>query len=204
MVRVLVAGALGVIVAAVAALFLPWQVSSLLGWDTTAIAFCVWVWSATRGSDAATTHRHAIREDDSRRAAELVLIAACIASLAGVAVALLLASTETGLSRTLTTGVVVLTVGVSWLAVHTQYALRYAHLYYRDGGGIDFHNERPPDYGDFAYVAFTLGMTYQVSDTDLTTKAIRKTALRHALISYVFGISVIAVMINVVAGLLSR
>jgi len=82
--------------------------------------------------------------------------------------------------------------------------LRYAHLFYLDGGGIDFHSEEFPHYRDFAYVAFTLGMTYQVSDTNLTSKRIRSTALRHALISYVFGIAVIAVTINVVAGLLNR
>jgi uncharacterized membrane protein len=204
MARLIVAGALGVAVAVGAAFFLPWQVSSLLGWDAAAAAFCVWVWLAIHGSDATATHRHATREDDSRPAAELVLIAASVASLLGVGVALLQASNESGIPRALTTGVAVLTVGLSWLAVHTVFTLRYAHLYYLQGGGIDFHNERAPDYGDFAYVAFTLGMTYQVSDTDLTSKVIRMTALRHALLSYVFGISVIAIMINVVAGLLSR
>ncbi|MEO7556753.1 MAG: DUF1345 domain-containing protein, partial [Acidimicrobiales bacterium] len=67
--------------------------------------------------------------------------------------------------------------------------------------GIDFNDDAEPDYRDFAYLAFTIGMTYQVSDTDLKTKEIRRTALRHALLSYVFGTAIIAVMINVVAGL---
>jgi uncharacterized membrane protein len=98
----------------------------------------------------------------------------------------------------------VVTVALSWLAVHTVFTLRYAHLYYLDGGGISFHSDEAPDYGDFAYVAFTLGMTYQVSDSDLTSKRIRTTALRHALVSYVLGIAVIAVTINVVAGLIGR
>jgi uncharacterized membrane protein len=67
--------------------------------------------------------------------------------------------------------------------------------------GIDFNQHDDPDYHDFAYLAFTIGMTYQVSDTDLTTRAVRRTALRHALLSYVFGTAIIAVTINVVAGL---
>ena len=68
-------------------------------------------------------------------------------------------------------------------------------------GGIDFKSDAKPKYSDFAYVAFTLGMTYQVSDTDLQSPVMRATALRHALISYVFGAVIIAATINLVAGL---
>lgn len=202
--RVILSGLFGVIVAGAAASVAPWQVSSLLAWDLGAAAFCASVWVAVRGADAPTTHAIATREDDSRAAADLVLIAASVASLLGVGLALLKAADETGTVRGLTTTLAVTTVALSWLAVHTVFTLRYAHLYYRDGGGIDFHNEQAPDYGDFAYVAFTLGMTYQVSDTDLTSKPVRTTALRHALLSYVFGIAVIALTINIVAGLLGR
>jgi uncharacterized membrane protein len=203
LVRVILSGSVGVMIAAAAASFTPWQVSSLLAWDTGAAVFCTWVWIAVRGADAATTQRIATREDDSRPAADLVLIAASVASLLGVGLALLQASDESGVARALTTAVAVATVVLSWLAVQTVFTLRYAHLYYLDGG-IDFHNEQAPDYGDFAYVAFTLGMTYQVSDTDITSRKIRTTALRHALLSYVFGIAVIAITINAVAGLLRR
>jgi uncharacterized membrane protein len=204
LVRVIVSGSVGVIVAAAAASVASWQVSSLLAWDMASVVFCAWVWITVRGADAATTRRLATREDDSRPAADLVLVAASVASLLGVGLALLKASGESGTARVLTTTVAVVTVALSWLAVHTVFTLRYAHLYYLDGGGIDFHNDQDPDYGDFAYVAFTLGMTYQVSDTDLTSKRIRSTALRHALVSYVFGIAVIATTVNVVAGLLGR
>ncbi|MDP9297607.1 MAG: DUF1345 domain-containing protein [Actinomycetota bacterium] len=204
LVRVTLSGSVGAIVAGGAALVAPWQLSSLLAWDTAAAVFCAWVWIAVRGADAVTTQRIATREDDSRPAADLVLIAASVASLLGVGFALLKASGETGTARALTTTLAAVTVALSWLAVHTVFTLRYAHLYYLDGGGIDFHNEQAPDYGDFAYVAFTLGMTYQVSDTDLTSKQVRTTALRHAVLSYVFGIAVIATTINVVAGLLGR
>ncbi len=91
----------------------------------------------------------------------------------------------------------------SWAAVHTVFTLRYASLYHLEGGGIDFtEGDRLPDYRDFAYVAFTIGMTFQVSDTDLTSFTIRRTALRHALLAYLFGIVIVAITINVVAGLL--
>jgi uncharacterized membrane protein len=87
-------------------------------------------------------------------------------------------------------------------SVHAVFTLRYAHLYYSEGGGIDFNDDADPDYHDFAYLALTIGMTFQVSDTNLTTKAIRRTATRHALVSYLFGAIIIAMVINVVAGLL--
>jgi uncharacterized membrane protein len=96
----------------------------------------------------------------------------------------------------------VLTVVLSWTVVHTVYMLRYAQLYYARGGkGVEFNGGEPPDYRDFAYLAFTIGMTYQVSDTDLTTKPIRRTATHHALLSYLFGTVVVAMTINVVASL---
>lgn len=204
LVRVAVCVAVGAAAAAVAATVTPWEVWILIGWDAVAATFCAWVAIDVHGDDADATRGRATHEDDSRTAADLILIAASAASLLGVGLALLQASNETGVPRALTVGLAVATVVVSWLAVQTVFTLRYAHLYYLDSGGIDFHGDDAPHYRDFAYVAFTLGMTYQVSDTNLTSKQIRSTALRHALISYVFGIAVIAITINVVAGLLGR
>jgi uncharacterized membrane protein len=78
----------------------------------------------------------------------------------------------------------------------------YAKLYYQgEGGGVDFNEEEPPCYSDFAYLVLTIGVTFQVSDTNLKTKEIRRTALRHALLSYVFGALIIATTINLIAGL---
>ena len=93
-------------------------------------------------------------------------------------------------------------VALAWSCVQTVYALRYGRLYYsKPIGGIDFHGERSPDYVDFAYLALTIGMTFQVSDTDLQTKPIRRLALRHALLSYTFGALIVASTVNLVAGL---
>ena len=83
-----------------------------------------------------------------------------------------------------------------------MYALRYARLYYAEPiGGVDFHAEDQPDYRDFAYLAVTIGMTFQVSDTDLTVKPIRRLAIQHALLSYLFGAVIVALMINIVGSL---
>jgi uncharacterized membrane protein len=202
--RVSLAAAVGIVVGVLTALKVPWQVATLSGWNAAAAVFCVWVWVTVRHKDAPTTQRIATIEDDSRSSAEVILVAASLASLVGVGLNLLKASQYTGTERALITSVAVATVALSWLVVQCVYTLRYAHVFYVEGGGIDYHDGRAPDYGDFAYVAFTLGMTYQVSDTDITSKRIRMIALRQGLLSYVLGIAVVAMTINVVAGLLGR
>jgi uncharacterized membrane protein len=203
-IRVAVCAAFGVAVFVVVMAFAPWQVATLGGWDVTAVAWVGWVGVTVLGKDSTETRRLATAEDGSRAAADALLISASVASLVGVGFALLKAAGAKGSGNALITAVAAATVVVSWGVIHTLFTLRYARLYYQEGGGIDFHDDRLADYGDFAYVAFTLGMTYQVSDTDLQSKAIRMTALRHALLSYVFGTFVIAMTINVVAGLLGR
>ena len=183
--------------------FSPWPFASLSGWIVAATVFVAWVWLSVGWMDGAATAAHATIEDGSRAATEFILLSACTASLVAVALAILEASQESGTEKILLTSVASVTVVISWGAVHTVYALRYARLYHSEGGGIAFGGEGTPDYRDFAYLAFTIGMTYQVSDTQLTTGTIRGTALRHALLSFEFGTSVVAMLINVVAGLFS-
>ena len=202
--RVLLSLAAGVLAFAIAILLTPWQVATLTGWNVTAIVFIAWVWLNVARMDGAATAKVATIEDDSRLAADLTLLAASAASLIGVGLALLQAGGEEGAAKALMTAVASLSVVLSWAVVHSVFTLRYANLYYVLGGGIDFNDDRLPDYGDFAYFAFTIGMTYQVSDAALTNKLIRMTALRHALLSFVFGTGVLAVMINVVAGLINK
>jgi uncharacterized membrane protein len=202
--RVLSCATLGFVAFGIAMALAPWQVAVLLGWDTTGMAFVGWVFLSIRGKDGAATACLATREDNSRAIADAVLISAGLATLIGVGATLLKAATEKGGAHVAMTSLAGLTVVVSWACVHTVFTLRYARLYYSGNGGMDFHEDRRPDFGDFAYVALTLGMTYQVSDTDLTSKPIRVTALRHAILSYLFGTVIIAVTINVVAGLLSK
>ena len=156
-----------------------WSVAALCATNFASLVFVVWVWANVAGADPAATARIARAEDASRAAAETVLIGAGAASLLAVAQA----SHAHAPARGLLTALTVASVAVAWSSVHTVYALRYARLYYTPpDGGIDFHGDLP-DYLDFAYLALTIGMTFQVSDTDLTGKRVRCSALRHALTS---------------------
>ncbi|KSU76862.1 Protein of unknown function [Pseudarthrobacter enclensis] len=118
------------------------------------------------------------------------------------ALVLVNASGAEGYSKDAIVAMALGSIALSWFLVHTLFTLRYASLYYRDRGGIDFNEEGPPRYRDFAYLAFTVGMTFQVSDTDLKTRDIRGTVLRQALLSYLLGTIVLATTINLVSGLI--
>ena len=99
----------------------------------------------------------------------------------------------------------VVSVLLARAVVHTIFALRYARLFYAlPVGGLGFGEDDPPDYADFAYVAFTIGMTFQVSDTEISKRPIRRAAIHHALLSYVFGTMILGIIINSIAALLGR
>ena len=175
----------------------------LIGWDLTAVTFTVWVWLTICPMDAAGTRADALREDPTRASTDVLILSASLFSLAAVGVVLVLANSAQGWARAILAGLAIISVALSWLMVHTLFTLRYAFLYYtaKPEGGIDFNQDEPPRYTDFAYLALTLGMTFQVSDTDLKTSVIRVTALRQALISYLFGAVILATTINLIAGL---
>ena len=199
--RLLASVVVGALVGTAMSLVGPWQVALLVGWMAAAALFVVWMWVTIWPMDADATAAHAVRENPGRAATDATFLLAALASLIAVGLLLLGGASIAGGKPTqaaLSLGSVVL----AWASVHTLFTARYARLYYAGpAGGIDFHDPNPPRYSDFAYLAFTIGMTFQVSDTDLETAVIRATALRHALLSYVFGVGIIATMVNLVAGL---
>jgi uncharacterized membrane protein len=204
--RVMLAAAIGVAAAVVAALFGPWELTVLIGWDVAAVVMLGTVWGSVVRFSAAQTRAFATAEDDTRAGTQLTLLGASVVSLLGVAAAFLKGNRSDPSLDALLQGMGVLTIACSWALVHTVFALRYAHLYYRTepAGGIDFKmGTAPPDYRDFAYTAFTVGMTFQVSDTDITSQEMRRAVLRHALLSFLFGAVILATTINVIAGLLN-
>lgn len=202
--RLLLALFIGIVVGVVAGLYLPWQGAVLLGWDVAAILYIVRVWTRVLPMSASECSADAVKEDPSRALADSIILLAAIAELASVGLILVKVATEHGGMKAFLLTIGVMSVVLSWGAVHTMFALRYARIYYTGpDGGIDFNEKSPPQYADFAYLAFTIGMTFQVSDTDLKTKPMRWTALRHALISYLFGAVIVGLIINVVASLLS-
>jgi uncharacterized membrane protein len=204
--RVLFAAAFGVGAAVIAAFFGPWQLTVLIGWNVAALVMLGSVWGSVVRFSAAQTKTFAIAEDDTRAGTQLTLLGASVVSLVGVAAAFLKANQGNRALETVLEGMGVLTIACSWALVHTVFALRYAHIYYRSEppGGIDFKmRDVQPDYRDFAYTAFTVGMTFQVSDTDITSQEMRRAVLRHALLSFLFGAVILATTVNVIAGLLN-
>jgi uncharacterized membrane protein len=192
----------GLLAAIAAGLLGPIWLALLLGWDAAALTYLIWTWFRVGRLNADDTAAHATNEDPTRQGADLLLLFASAASLVAVGVVIVNASDSSGVGRIMQTVIGVGSVIIGWLIVHTTYTLRYARLFH-DGhpGGVDFNSDEMPDYRDFAYVAFTIGMTFQVSDTSFTSSAMRATALRHALLSYLYGTVIIATAINLVAGL---
>ncbi|MDQ1583380.1 MAG: hypothetical protein QOF36_1434 [Microbacteriaceae bacterium] len=192
----------GVLVAVVVAAVGSWNYAIVAGWAAACIVYIGWVWLAIWKMDAAETATHATREDPARPIADLLIIGASVASLAAIVVVLVQAKAAQGAERGLLAGLAVASVALSWFLIHTLYTLRYASLYHgQKPGGIDFNQEEPPCYSDFAYVAFTLGMTFQVSDTNVQDRVIRSTILGHTLLSYLFGSVILATTVNLVASL---
>jgi uncharacterized membrane protein len=204
--RTAIVAAVGLLAGLVLLPFAPWELAVTGGSDAAALTFLGTVWPIFLGADGTSTERHAMREDDTRQQATVLLIGASVASLLAVAFVLGLAGRHGGAPRVLLIALAMLTVMLSWVVINTVYTLRYAHLHYlATGDGLAFGDAPGPqgaDYRDFAYVAFTIGMCYQVSDTTLRSRRLRRTVLTHALISYLFGVIIVAGAINLVAGLL--
>jgi uncharacterized membrane protein len=175
----------------------------LVCWTVTVAVVLTWAWWISWPQDSEGTKRLA-EQESSTTSTDLWLLAAAVASLAVVVVALVQSSTEHSATSTASVILSVISVALSWGLVNTVYAFKYARLYYLgepDTGGIDFKQEAEPTYSDFAYLAFTVGMSFAVSETEPTSTRTRRVALGHALISYAFGTGVLAVAINLVTNL---
>jgi uncharacterized membrane protein len=193
--------ALGVLAGAVGAAIGQWQVAPLIGWDVAAASFLLW-WTTVYRLGPEDTKEHALQDDPGRGAVDLLLLLASLASLVAVASVVSRGADHHGGSAIALAAFSLASVFVSWALIHAIYTLRYARIYYGDvPGGIDFNSAEPPQYSDFAYLAFSVGMTFQVSDTSLQTKEFRSTVFRHALLAYFYGAVVIAATINLVVGL---
>ncbi|MGY1663739.1 DUF1345 domain-containing protein [Geodermatophilus sp. SYSU D00705] len=176
------------------------EIAVLVGWAVAAGGLLFWVWRISWPRDAEGTKRLA-EEEGRTRVTDTAVLGAAVASLAAVVEGLVRSGSGDAVGvATVLLGVLV--VILSWALVNTVFALKYARWYYSGGdGGIDFGQREPPAYSDFAYVAFTVGMSFAMPDTQLQDTSIRKVALGHALLSYLFGTVVIAVAVNLVTNL---
>ncbi len=205
--RMGVAALAGVATGVLAGLTVHTASAAMLGWIAAGLVFNAWTWLAIGRMDADATQSHATREDPSRTAGHVIAVLASVLAIVGVGVLVAASSSKKG-GAPIEALIGVGAVAASWFTVHTLFTLRYARLYF-DGepGGIDFNAEDEPDivptYRDFAYLGFTVGMTYQVSDTSIKSAAIRHAILRHALLSFLLGAVVLAATINLVSQLAS-
>ena len=192
---------IGIIATLVTGSLGAWAYAPTVGWCFAALLYSSTVWLGIAKLDATQTQKQASMEEPARATADLLVILLSVASLFSVAFVLVQASQAHGLAKGLLAALALVSVALSWILLHTLYTLRYASQYYTANKGIDFNQDAPPRYADFAYLSFTLGMTYQVSDTNITNHTIRSTVLRHTLLSFVFGSVILATTINLVAGL---
>jgi uncharacterized membrane protein len=171
----------------------------LLGWDVLITVYLVLVYIMIFRCDHGHIRRNAILQDDGRFVILLVTAIGAFASIAAILFELG-ASHRSVPELTLAT----VTIALSWAAVHTIFALHYAHDYYRRAkpGGLQFPSgdeHDHADYWDFVYFSFVIGMTAQVSDVGITDKIIRRTATAHGIISFVFNTALVALMVNIAA-----
>jgi uncharacterized membrane protein len=173
-----------------------------IGWDIFVAFYLILVYTLVFRSGLVHIRRNAILQDDGRF---LILLITALGAFASIAAIVL------GLDETHRSGpelaLATVTIALSWAAVHTTFALHYAHEFYRGTkpGGLDFpkgHEDEDPDYWDFVYFSFVIGMTAQVSDVGVTDRIIRRTATVHGIISFVFNTALVALMVNIAASAL--
>ncbi|MBN9006230.1 MAG: DUF1345 domain-containing protein [Rhizobiales bacterium] len=173
----------------------------LIGWDTFVALYLLLVYTIVFRGGVRHVRRNAVIQDDGRF---LILLVTAIGAFASIAAIVFeLGEQHRG---ALELGLATLTIVLSWAAVHTTFALHYAHEYYRGSktGGLAFPSGKDdvhedPDYWDFVYFSFVIGMTAQVSDVGITDRVIRRTATAHGIVSFVYNTALVALMVNIAA-----
>lgn len=171
----------------------------MAGFDAAALIFLASLAPLFRAGEAPKMRQAADRNDANR----VGLLA--ITGLTMLVILIAVAKELQGKSDPLAVALVIATLVTAWLFSNTIYALHYAHLFYRqdkrkDAGGIDFPECGQPDYWDFVYFSFTLGMTFQTSDVQVTSRHIRKVVIGHTLAAFVYNLGVLAFTINTLGG----
>ena len=200
--RIIVMVVCGAIATALSGLPGTWIYAPAVGWTVAALIYNAWVWLKIAPMDSAQTAAHALEEDPGRQLSDLLILLAAVGSLAAVVLVMVGSRDVAGTGRFLLAMLAMTCTAMSWLMVHTLFTLRYAEIYYAgEPGGIGFNQDEPPQYTDIAYMAFSVGMTYQVSDTSITTRPMRSAVFRHSLLAFVFGTGILATTINLVVSL---
>jgi uncharacterized membrane protein len=175
-----------------------WWVRAVIGWDVFAIVLTLLAWRVIALAGPGETRARAGVDDPGGTAVFSVAMVASLFSLFAATVVLRHVKGLPDAERLLWSVLSLTAIAASWVLTHTAHTLRYAHLYYRRGGegGLQFPGERPPCELDFAYFAFTIGMTFQVSDVLVTSPRVRRAVLLHSLLSFVYNTAILAVAVN--------
>jgi uncharacterized membrane protein len=173
----------------------------LLAWDVAGLVLLAIGFLIIVRADSTETRRRAAAYDPGHRAVWIIVLAASAFGLLAAAVTMR-QGRAASVAGHLHIALCVATVMISWLLTHSAFTLRYAHLFYgrHKVGGIEFPGGEDPDDLDFAYFAFTIGMTFQVSDTSIGSRTIRRTVLRHALLSFMYNTVIVALVLNLIVG----
>jgi len=178
----------------------------MIGWNTFSLCLIIMIWITFKITTPEEIRRQAGLQDASRAAIFIIVLISAFASFFAV---LLLVISKKKETEAFDIPVAIAGMLFSWFLVHTIFTTKYAHIYYGDhetkpdihAGGLIFPGEDKPDYLDFAYFSFVLGMTFQVSDIQVTSKRLRKLALLHGILSFGFNTIIVALTINIIAGL---
>jgi len=177
----------------------------LLGWDSAALVYLLTSWSLFLKADEAEVRSRAAQEDEGVPILLLIVLAAIVASLAAVVDAMIVAKTAADATKAFIGACAGATLVLSWLVLQSAFVLHYAHRHFGDGkgkGGIGFPGEQPSSYMDFAYLAFSVGATFQVSDNSILTSKLRKLVTAHAAAAYFYNTAILALGINIIASLI--
>ena len=180
----------------------------LIAWNAGIWFFILLVLKMMSSSDIAEIRRRAGVEDEGRSAVLIVTIAAAIASIIALIAQMSAAQELKGAERIVSTAIALSTIFGSWLLVHFDFALFYAHEFYVPSRseaeamkGLKFSGGEPPDYWDFLYFSIVMGSTFQTSDTEVVSRRMRRIATVHGLLSFLFNTAVIALTVNIAAQL---
>ena len=205
----LVYGLLVGLVACALPLPLSWEFRGLLGWSVGVAVYLMLAWWLCVGFDSQRTRARAQAQDEPSVVLFLVLLLATMACVAAITVMMQQSRDLSGLQRALHIGLSVVALALSWLFIQTIFTFHYAHRYYHeeklnepDGPGLQFPGGLDPDYFDFLYYAHVVGMTSQVSDVQVTSREMRRLTMVHGVLSFGFNMLILALSINVVAGVL--
>jgi uncharacterized membrane protein len=179
----------------------------LVAWDIGVVCYLVLAWIMAARSSTDVMQQHAAREDDGAVAVLILTLTAAVASLAAIVVELQSIHTDPAGLRAFRLSIVVVTILCSWFFVHTIYAIHYANEYYGDDvdagdrQGLKFPHEDEPDYWDFLYFSLNLGAAAQTSDVIIASKRMRRLALAHAILAFLFNTTILALAVNIGPGL---